>query len=133
MTMLQLAAALAALVPVETAVEDHFDVVHHNRHYSEEGLLVIEQVWWERWRADASRHDIIGWRLARPGAVCSPIPRRDRRGGRWLSIWIDDGLPRIVRCRSFRESWTMGADPEVQDRGKHVDWRRARRGLSLPR
>jgi hypothetical protein len=133
MLILQIVSVLAGLTPVETAVEDHFDVVHHNRHYNDDGRLVVDQVWWEKWRGETACHEIIGWRMARPGTPCSPIPLRDPRGSGWCSIWLDGGLPRIVRCRSYRRSWTLGVDPELADRRRHDDWRRVRCDLSPPR
>lgn len=130
MGLLLLAAAVASLLPIDTAVENRFDAVHHNRHYSDDGRLVVDQVWWEDWRADHARHDIAAWRLTRRGTCRSPLPLRNHATGLWVSIWWDGDVLRVVRARSFRRSWTQGADPEVKDRARHADWRRARRDLA---
>jgi hypothetical protein len=121
---------LVGLLPVELVAQERVDVVHYNHHYSDDGQLLLEQVWWETWRDDTADHAIQAWRVTKPCAGRSPIPLRNVRTGEWESIWFDGDVLRRVRARSFRESWTQGQDPELFDRQQHPDWRRTRRELS---
>lgn len=120
--------AAATLHPQTLDLVDTLEVVHHNKHYSDDGRLVIDQVWWESWTSD--RHKIEAWRINRCDPRHCPVPIRDHARGCHVSIWFDGDVLRVVRCASFRESWTQGSDPELLDRAQYKDFRAARRGLS---
>jgi hypothetical protein len=127
----QLVFLTVGLLPVDTVADDRVDVVHHNHHYSDDGQLVVEQVWWEDWRESAGEHAIIGWRLARPGTPHSPIPHLNA-AGEWEALWLDGDVLRRIRARSFRQSWTQGQDRELLDRDRNPDWRTSRREFIAP-
>lgn len=110
-------AALALLTltgaPVSgSPVYDHVDVIEVNHFYDKHGKLVFDQAIFYEWDDKEGRFQVIDWRLIKKP---SQIPRRDWKRGDYVCVWSDGETLRVVRAKSYRETWTQ-YDPELVER-----------------
>lgn len=105
--MVRFALLLVCLLSVgfSPVIETKVDVIERNNFYDDCGRLVFVQFIFWTFNNDASRYDIIAWRLDKGQFSFS-------KG----SVFFHDGERlRRVRFQSFRETWTQ-YDPELIER-----------------
>lgn len=128
--LLAAACVFAAIVPVETVVEDRATVAELNHLYDDEGREAFAQlVLWEFCPCRECEH-CVAWRLVKhPGMR----PEYDRKRGLWVATFQDGEVTRRILADCFRETWTQeisGGDPELRDRARYP--KEMRRELSHP-
>lgn len=111
MNALLAALALAAL-PLDLVSLESADAVELNHFYDGDGRLVFDQVIFWEWHANEGAYRVRAWRLWKSPAQ---TPRRDFFRGGYVTVWFDGERLRVVRTKSFRETWTQH-DPELDDR-----------------
>lgn len=104
-----LAVLLMSIIP-QPMLCDTVDRVEVNHVYDGLGQSVFSQIIWSDWSAIDGRFQVRAWRLIKVQAI---VPKR--RGGYWVSRWLDGGKRREVRAKQYRETWTQH-DPELLER-----------------
>lgn len=119
-------AALLSIVPVETVVRDHVDLVERNAFYDEEGKHVFTQLIW--WQNTPSGYRVREWRMVKDAEAMQP---QQLASGEWQSLWLDRGeVLRDVRATTYEESFTQ-YDRELKNR--ELLPQEQRRGFNLRR
>ena len=93
-------------------VEDRVDAIEENHLYDKNGVFTLDQQICWRWCNETERHQVVAWRLLKQ---CNQRVGRDYRKGGYTAIYIDGERLRVIRCHSYRESWTQ-EDPELLER-----------------
>lgn len=91
---------LFAVVPVELAIKDQFEICELNHFYDEKGKFVFDQVIFH------DNDNVCAWCLLRSGTPCT----KDY-------IWSDGLNIRHIKYKMFKETWTQ-YDPELVAREK---------------
>lgn len=122
-----LAALLAiSIVPQSEVITEAVDLIEVNNFFDGQGRKVYTQIVFFDFDEVAGRHQVVDWRLMRPGL------RPVRSGGIYVVRWNDTQTADVRRCvyaASFRETWTQ-RDIEVDEREKLP--KEKRRGLAKP-
>jgi hypothetical protein len=128
---------LLSILPHDDVLRDEVDLVELNHFYDEHGRLVFDQVIFYNWcdnvivpaqeetpnetgmrilpaipEFEGSRYQVVAWRLVKNPNI---LPQRDWRLGGYRCLWHDGEALRLVRAKSFNETWTQ-EDPELTER-----------------
>lgn len=104
-----LAIAVFCLQPMSPVVHDRCEVIERNSFYDGDGRLVFVQ--FVGWHTYDSGYHVGWWRLDKGQFQL----KRDYDNREWALKWMDDGVLREVRARTFDESFTQ-FDVELADR-----------------
>jgi hypothetical protein len=107
-----LAVAVIGALPLDLVTTDAADVIELNHLYDGDGRPVFDQVIFWQWHADEGAYHVLAWRLWKSPAQ---TPWREWLAGGFVTTWFDGDRLRLVRSRSYRETWTQH-DPELEDR-----------------
>lgn len=117
---------LLSIIPHDQVVRDSYDSVELNHYFDEEGRAIFDQIIFYKWRDIYAGDDIVDWRLVKQWGH---IPQRDRQQGGYIMIFDEDPT-RVVRAKSFEETWTQH-DPELT--GRDTLPKEFRENLTRPR
>jgi len=110
---------LLAILPNDGIVREQVDAIEVNSFYQvvcEEAevsvhKLVFQQVIFRAWNNYFCEHEIVAWRMAKPGME----PRYDHARQVWVMDWLDSGVHRRVEAKTMYVTNTEH-DPEVTER-----------------
>lgn len=93
-------------------VSESVDLIELNHYYDGQGRHSYDQVIFYEWSHDYSRFHVIAWFLVDEDSCRLPMPEPN---GKTVAVrWFDREIKaqRVVRSEVFRETWSVGKDPE---------------------
>lgn len=109
-TVTLLLAALSSNT-LDPTVVDRVDLIEIN-HYYDNGRHVLDQMIFYEWCSHDKRFQIRDWR---PLKRVAQVPTFDWKRDEYVARWMDNGVMREIRAKTFRETWTR-YDPEFAER-----------------
>ena len=110
--MAGIVALLFCVVPVEEAVRERVDCLELNHRYDLDGSFVFDQQIFYLWCDVTERYQVLAWKMVKHE---SQLPYKDFRTGRWVSVFQDGDLLRVVEATEYRETF-LQYDPELIER-----------------
>ena len=105
-----IAILLLSILPRETIARDSVPVAEVNHTFNEHADPVFSQIIFYELKHDAEQ--VRAWRMVRSPSL---MPTRDWANGGYVVTWVDGEIPRTVRIRSVRETYSQ-YDRELSER-----------------
>ena len=107
-----LAAILLSYEEPRSVVAQHFDLIEVNHYFDRSGKAVFDQVIYFNWDVEASRYNVVAWRLLKEP---NQRPRYRPATGTYFSAWHDGKVLRKITSDEMIETWTQ-YDAEAVER-----------------
>ena len=93
-------------------ISETVDLIELNHYYDDQGRHSYDQVILYEWSHDYSRYHVISWYLVEKNR--SRLPFKEAGTTNYVVRWYDRDakMKRVVRSGMFRETWSIGRDPE---------------------
>ena len=105
-----IALLILSILPRETVATDTVDVCEVNHTFNENAEPVFSQIIF--YELKDSTEQVRAWRMVRSPSL---MPTRDWANGGYVVTWVDGEIPRTVRIRSVRETFSQ-YDRELSER-----------------
>lgn len=97
-------------------ITENVDLIELNHYHDDLGRHSYDQVIFYEWSHDYSRFHVIAWYLVEKDT--SRLPYEEPGDAGYAVRWYDRDAKakRVVRSELFRETWSVGVDPERQNK-----------------